>query len=282
MTASPVQTPAERPGSLVQELLLELEQLPPARGTALGVVQLIDDPDSSAADVAAAVSVDPALTARMMRMANSAYYGLSGRIGSASFAVTVVGFQTVRSLAAMAAAGVAADTDLPPRFWARGAATASGSVLLARRTGADVSRAFCVGILHDLGTALLWRCNRERQAALLARATLTRPAHVLELQEYGATHAGLCADVLGSWSFPEELCLAIGRHHDPPSAGGTPLRRTLQGAIALAGLADGSVRSQDASALACLEAAAVREADVPALVAQVRSEGEQLAAALIA
>lgn len=281
MTAVELQPPAERPDSLVHELLLELERLPPARGAALRVVQLIDDPDSSSEDVAVAARVDAALTARMLRMANSAYYGMSGRVSSASFAVTVIGFQTVRSLAAMAAAGFAADSDLPPGFWARGAATASGTALLARRVGADVAQSFCAGILHDLGTALLWRCNVERQAALLARTTAMQPAHVLELHEYGATHASLCADVLTSWSFPQELCVAIGRHHDPPSVGATPLRRALQGAIALAAMADGTVGRQDAFAAACLEAAAVRRSEVPALVSQVRSEGEQLARALL-
>ena len=232
--------------------------------------------------MAAAASVDAALTARMLRMANSAYYGLSGRVASASFAVTVVGFQTVRSLAAMSAAGFVADGDLPPGFWPRGAATAAGTSLLARRVGADVAQAFCVGILHDLGTALLWRLDAERQAALLARATHDEPAHVLEFQEYGATHASLCADVLAAWHFPDELCVAIGRHHDTPSTSATPLRRALQGGIALAALADGSVGSRDPFTVASLEAAAVASGDVPAMVAQVRREADELSNALLA
>ena len=275
---------AARPaaGGLVADLLLQLEQLPPARAAALRVVQIVDDLDSGAADVAAAASVDAALTARMLRMANSAYYGLSGRVASASFAVTVVGFQTVRSLAAMSAAGFVSDGDLPPGFWSRGAATAAATSLLARRVGADVSQAFCVGILHDLGTALLWRHDQERQADLLARATAAEPAHVLEFEEYGATHASLCADVLAAWHFPDELCIAIGRHHDPPSSGATPLRRALQGGIALAGLADGSVSASDPFTAASLEAAAVAAGDRSNLAAQVRREAEELASALTA
>ena len=271
----------DAPSRFVQDLLTELEQLPPARAAALRVVQIVDDPDSGANDVATAASVDAALTARMLRMANSAYYGLSGRVASTTFAVTVIGFQTVRSLATMAAAGFASDADLPPGFWARGAATASGATLLARRVGADASQAFCVGILHDLGTALLWRHDAERQADLLARATDAEPAHVLELAEYGATHASLCADVLASWHFPEDLCVAIGRHHEAPSVGATPLRRALQGGIALAGLADGSARATDPFVAACLDAAAVTKADRDALVAQVRREGEELTSALV-
>lgn len=266
---------------LVQQLLLELEQLPPAQAAALRVVQVVDDMDSSAADVAAAASVDAAITARMLRMANSAYYGLSGRVASASFAVTVIGFQTVRSLAAMSAAGFVSDDDLPPGFWSRGAATAAGASLLARRVGADVAQAFCVGILHDLGTALLWRHDPARQAELLARASEEEPAHVLELQAYGATHASLCADVLAAWHFPDELCVAIGRHHDTPSTAATPLRRTLQGGVALARLAEGAVGARDPFTVASLEAGCVGAGEVSAMVTQVRREAEELASALL-
>ena len=275
-------TAAAPASSLISELLLELEQLPPARAAALRVVQIVDDPDSGANDVAAAASVDAALTARMLRMANSAYYGLSGRVASASFAVTVIGFQTVRSLAAMSAAGFVGDGDLPPGFWAKGAATAAGASLVARRLGADVAQAFCVGILNDLGNALLWRHDPERQAALLDRATEAEPVHVLEFQEYGATHASLCADVLAAWHFPDDLCVAIGRHHDAPSSGATPLRRALQAGIALAALADGSVSERDPFTVAALDAAALRAGDRSALVAQVRKDAEELAGALLA
>jgi HD-like signal output (HDOD) protein len=103
---------------------------------------------------------------------------------------------------------------------------------------------------------------------------------LLEQREYGPTHAGLCADVLSAWHFPDELCVAIGRHHDPPSTGAAPLRRTLQAGVALAALADGSV-DVHALAGASLEAAGVARADRPALVAQVRREGTELAGALL-
>jgi HD-like signal output (HDOD) protein len=273
-------TPVALPG-LVPELLIELEQLPPARAAALRVVQIIDDPDSRAADVAAAARIDVALTTRMLRMANSAYYGLSGRVASASFAVTVIGFQTVRSLAAMAAAGLVPGGDLPPAFWFRSAATASGAALLARRVGADVSSAFCVGILHDLGTALLWRRAPERHAALLAQADLGPPVHLLELEAYGATSASLCSDLLTAWSFPPDLCLAIARQCETPSTGATPLRRALQGGVALARLTEGPPRSHDDPVDAALQAGGVTMLDRAALVAQVRREGEELAGALL-
>ena len=267
----------DRPSELVAQLLLQLEQLPPARAAALRVVQCIDNPRSTASDVALAASVDPALTARMLRMANSAYYGLSGRVSTASFAVTVIGFATVRSLAAMSAAGFVGDRDLPPGFWARGATVAAGAALVARRVGADASESFCVGILHDLGNALLWRHDSERQAALLAAATPEEPVQVLEQRAYGATHASLCSDVLTAWHFPAEICATIARHHDAPSPAAPALRRALQGGLALAALTDGA-GPVDARAL---DAAHVPDKDRSALVAQVRVHGAELASALM-
>ena len=272
----------ESPSGLLAALLLELEQLPPARAAALRVVQVVDDMSSGSADVARAAASDPALTTRMLRMANSAYYGLSGRVSSASFAVTVIGFATVRSLAAVSAAGFVGDGDLPPGFWARGAATAAGTSLLARRVGADAAEGFCVGILHDLGTALLYRHDPEVQGELLRRATPEQPVHRLEQEVYGGTHASLCADVLSAWHFPEEICAAVGRHHEPPSVGAAALRRALQGGIALASLADRSASSADLGLGAALDAALVPHSERAALVAQVRRETDELVSALTA
>jgi HD-like signal output (HDOD) protein len=276
-------TQLETPSGLVAALQLELERLPPARAAALRVVQAVDDPGSGATEVAAAAASDPALTTRMLRMANSAYYGLSGRVASASFAVTVIGFATVRSLAAVSAAGFVGDGDLPPGFWARGTATAAGTALVAARVGADPAEGFCVGVLHDLGTALLHRHDAEVHGALLRRATQDEPVHALELAHYGGTHASLCADVLSAWHFPEELCAAIGRHHEQPSLGGAPLRRALQGGIALAALADRSADPADPGDLAAgaaLEAALVPSSERPSLVGQVRRQADELLSAL--
>jgi HD-like signal output (HDOD) protein len=279
LAAAGVQDEQPSPAAaLMEELAEELERLPPARAAALAVVQVVDDPETSAADVAKAAQVDAMLTARLLCLANSAYYGLSGRVTSAAFAVTVIGFQAVRSLASMSVAGLMDEADLPPGHWRRSATVAAGASLVARRTGADQPAAFCVGILHDLGAALLWRHARERQEALLARATPSSPVHVLERAEYGADHAQLCAGVLASWHFPEDLCTAIGRHHEPPGPAASPLRRALQAGIALADLAEhraGRTEAKDA-----LDAAFVRGGDVVPLVEQVRVEGEQLSAAL--
>ena len=91
MTLVPTSTPL---------LIRQLERLPTNPTAAVRVLWLADDPNSSSEDLADAVGTDPALTTRIMHMANSAYYGLSGRVPSSAFAITVLGFSAVRTLAA--------------------------------------------------------------------------------------------------------------------------------------------------------------------------------------
>lgn len=261
----------------LEELREELEQVPPSRGAALKVVQMVDDPKVGSAEVAAAVGSDPALTARILQVANSAYYGLSGRIRTTQFAVTVVGFQTVRSLAALAAAGVSKNDQLPRGFWARSAGAASGASLLAKRAGASPPDAFCAGMLHDLGSVLLWRLDHEGHEALAKRATVDQPLTALETEEYGDTHATLCAEVLSAWNVPDDLCGAIGRHHDPASATGSPLRKALQAGIAVDAMVDGI---REPWVAASLEAVEVRRDELPVLMSQVKEARDQLAAVL--
>lgn len=254
----------------------EVEELPSHRAAALNVVKLVDDPTTSAADVADGVALDPALTARILQVANSAYFGLSGRVRTTSFAVTVVGFQTVRSLAALAAAGVTQKDPLPQGFWHRSAAAASGASLLAARAGAAAPDAFCVGMLHDLGTVLLWRRDPALHESLVASS---EPLTHLELQTYGVTHAVHGADVLEAWNVPVDLCAAIRRHHDQPSSAAAPLRKALQAGIALGALLDGD---RDPIHRAAVEACGIRDDELPVLMSQVEEAQRQLAAVLAA
>ncbi len=254
----------------------ELEHVPASRAAALRVVQMVDDPKVGSADVAASVSLDPALTARVLQMANSAYYGMSGRIRTTAFGVTVLGFQTVRSLAAIAAAGISGDDALPQGFWTRCAAAASGGSVLAARAGANAPDAFCVGMLHDLGTVLLWKRDPAAYDALPA-PTPERSQVSIEQAAYGTDHATLCAQVLSAWCVPDDICSAIGQHHEVPSDTAQPLRKALQAGIALGRLAQGD---RDPAHRAALHVLGVTDREMPDLISQVEEATRQLAAVL--
>ena len=267
--------------ALVDRLAGELERLPAAREAALRTMQVVDNPQAGAADVAAVAGLDPALTARILRLANSAYYGLCGRVGTTTFAVTVVGFSTVRSLAAVAAAGLAGPDDLPPGFWRRAAAVAAATSLVAPRVRAEVPEAFCVGLLHDLGVALLRAHDRALHERVQERIA-ARPGPWARVREevraYGGTHADLGAHVLRIWSFPDEICGAVAGHHSAPAASHAPLLRALLAGLVLADLAD-TRRPVSGPEREALLAAGVGTADVPALVLEVAVARDSLGSA---
>jgi HD-like signal output (HDOD) protein len=272
------------PPALVERLAEELERLPASRGSALRTIQVADDPEAGAADVAAVAGLDPALTARILRLANSAYYGLCGRVGTTSFAVTVVGFSAVRSLAAVAAAGLTGPDDLPPGFWRRAAAVAAATSLVAPRVRADVPEAFCAGLLHDLGVALLRAHDRALHERVQERITARPGPWALvreEVRAYGGTHADLGAHVLRAWSFPDGICAAVAGHHSAPATSHAPLLRALLAGLVLADLAD-TRRAPTGAQRDALLAASVASADVPALVVEVAAARDALTAAFTA
>jgi putative nucleotidyltransferase with HDIG domain len=224
----PATSAAARRRVRANELVTSFEAMPAHAPVALRVLWLADDPASDAKGLGAAVSTDPTLTTRVMRLANSAYYGLSGKVTNAAFAVTVLGFSTVRSLAAAAAAGIDEDARTPDGFWDHAALTAAAAALMAGRTGAPRHDAFSLGLLHDLGRALLWRLdpvNDDEVGAAVDHATLERG-------RYGIDHAEAAARVLTAWRFPQPVTDAIAHHHQPARAS-SPLERALQGALAV-------------------------------------------------
>ncbi len=215
--------------------------MPTSQASAVRVLHVVDDPSSSAADLARAVAVDPVLTAQAMRLANSAYYGLSRRVRSAEFAVSVLGFATVRSLAASFAAGTLhKGVRLPEHFWEHAAATAVGTAFVSTRLDVDRAEAFSLGLLHDLGAALLCRhdpggysfVEEDEQHRDSARSML------VERDVLGIDHADAGAAVLEAWRFPAGMVDAIATHHERPSGHDSKQQRALAAGQALAELAE--------------------------------------------
>ena len=233
-TDAPEDPDAPQRAATTRLLLEGLEKLPVQQSAALYVVQVADDPHSSARDVGLGISGDPVLTARVLKLANSAYYGLSGRVSSPHFAVTLLGRDTVRAIAAAAAAGVVGDAVLPPGFWSYSGATAAAAALVGPKVGANRSEAFCLGLLHDLGAALLHQIDPVRRTAIVDTAAATGVHPVCaEVPAYGLGHAEAGQRVLAAWRFPVELADAVGGHHRHPRDAMTALERTLQAAKAL-------------------------------------------------
>ena len=206
-------------GALVDALIEELERLPAQPSVAVRTVWVADQPQSSSKDLAAALTADPSLTARVLRLANSAYYGLSRRVADVAFAVTVVGFPTVRAMAAVHASGLfePGEYTVPDGYWEHSVATASICSVLAPRAGVRANQAFPLGLLHDLGSALLFRADPERFLEVQAEARNGRSLRAVEKSVYGMPHDEAAARVFSAWRFPETFIEAVADHHAHPA-----------------------------------------------------------------
>ena len=253
--AAVLRTPAAPPvGSappVVRLLLEDLHQLPGQRPALLRVIRVADDPDGSVRELAEAAALDPAFAARLLQLANSAYYGRTGRVTAIGPAVVVLGGETLRGLAVTMALGLSGEHGpLPEGFWDRAATTAAGSRLMAPRVGADPGDAFCVGLLREVGQALLFRAAPEAYSSLLDDNDDTSLA-AAERAWCGSSSGELAAGALRAAGLPEPVCSAIARHQR--DASGRPrdaLTRALRAGVLLAhAVATGEVDDATAAAL---------------------------------
>lgn len=216
MTASATEDRA----ALAAELTKALDAVTVAQPAAVKVLTVVDDPNTTARQVAAAIELDPTFAAQIMRLANSAYYGMSGRIGNTGFAVTVIGFAAVRSMAAISATGLTSGkAAVPDGFWRHAAAAAAGASVVAPTFGLVAADCFAAGLLHDIGSAFLFGFDRAAHVELTNRFGADS-AELAEAEDerFGMGHDAAAAHVLASWRFPEPFVNAVAWHHRPSSS----------------------------------------------------------------
>ena len=268
----------------VRALLAELGDLPARPSVAMKVLQLVDDPRTDASRLGRLVETDPALAAHALRLANAPANGISRRIGSARHAVMVLGFELVRSLAALTAGGLLGNGRkvAPPGFWPHALHTAAGAMVVARHTGGSEGEAGSAGLLHDLGAALLYRAAPGPYEELLAD---TRDDPELRMEEearrFELTHEEAGAAVLEAWHFPDEILEVLRDHHRLPTRGTGQLVRVVRAGEALGDLVtvvdQGEALADPADAL---RFAGVEDPDLDALQREVAEQTKSLSAVL--
>ena len=261
----------------------ELQRLPAQPISAMRVLRMIDDPHASTADLARLVETDPALSAQVMRMANSPYYGLSQNVSSAGRAVVLLGFTTVRALAVSGACSLLAGRDreelFPPGFWPHAVTTGVAAAAVARRAGISANEAFSAGLLHDIGAALLYRRDPLAYQRVLDAADFDPEALLaLEQAELGTTHPELGARAMDAWRFPPAFVRAVQHHHrDPRDVVGTLTRAVIVGETLARTVAPTALHEPVLSPRVALDSAGLRSVDPAPLLREIERELSQLA-----
>ena len=268
----------------VRSLLADVHRLPASRPALLRVVALADSPDCSARALAEASAVDPAFTARLLQLANSAYYGRQGRVTAIGPAVGVLGAETLRGLAVTMALGLAGEHGpLPDGFSDRAAATAAGSRLVAGLVAADPGDAFCVGLLREVGQALLFRAAPQSYSALLGSCDEVGLA-AAERAWCGTTSGELAAQALSGAGLPASVCHTIAAAQlddEQRRLPGTSLGRALRGGVVVArAVAAGAVDDAATDELAALTDGALDGRAAGVLVLRAASQAAGLSTAL--
>jgi putative nucleotidyltransferase with HDIG domain len=208
-----------------QLLRQRVGELPALPQVVLDVQAVLRDDSARMDDCAERVSRDQGLATRTLRLANSAFYGVAGRVATIHDAVQVLGLRTLGSALTTAAV---AGSFAPPRcegfkfaaFWRHSLATAIAAGALARVLQMDEDTAFTAGLLHDVGRLALATHFSEELAATLALAQRADvPALEAEMTVLGIDHAAVGALIAGHWHFPTAVCEAIAQHHAPAGAG---------------------------------------------------------------
>lgn len=187
------------------------------------LISLIDNPKTSARSVAQLISTDQALTAKILKLANSAFYGFPREIATVDLAVVVLGFETVKSLGLSVSVlerfsgeGQHSDFDRQ-QFWEHSIACGVAAKILAARLPYRVpGEAFAAGILHDIGKLILSQYFPQEFREVLELAG-EEDIYIGEAEErvLGVTHSDVGSWLAERWNLPKRLEDAISHHHTP-------------------------------------------------------------------
>ena len=208
-----------------QELVQKNINLLSLPETALRINTMVSDPNSTAADIGDIVSQDPALTARLLRVVNSSFYGFPSQVDTISMAITILGTRQLRDLV-ITTSVINRFRDIPANiinmenFWCHSLTSALAAKNFAHHMKISNSeRLFVAGLLHDIGKLVMYIAlpDPSRQVVEIAAEPQVDSSRVEEAI-FGFTHGQVGGELLRQWKLPESLIEPVAYHHEPTLA----------------------------------------------------------------
>ncbi len=191
------------------------------------IIQVLDDDSSSSRTLEQLILHDPSLSARILRLANSAFYCFRDEVKTISHAITLLGLNLVKSLAIgmnifeSFTRGLKKEAGLVNELWMHsfGSALVAQEVWLRRGNRKEAEFAFLCGLLHDLGKVVFFRCDAARYAGIFSseKGPENPDISTLETNAYGMDHAAMGASLAKEWCLPPDLAMVVRKHHSPLS-----------------------------------------------------------------
>lgn len=237
----------------VNSAIREISHIATLPEITLKIIELVESPSSTAQDLHKVIANDPALCSRILKVVNSAFYGLPGQIGSINRAIVLLGLNAVKNIAIAASlAKLFRGGSLTPEFsakdlWSHSIATAAGCKMIADTMKLGLAdEAFLAGLIHDIGVIVEIQYDRHKLIETVGKLGVDKegvPANSMldvETEVFGANHQDFGQGLCEKWKFPRTFALVTGFHHRPLELGEE--QRTLVTIVSIADKLAGNVK----------------------------------------
>jgi len=206
-------------------ILDDVKSFPSMPAAALKLLKLLKDENTSNAQIEQILRYEPGLTANILKLTNSAFFGLPKQIGSIRQAILMIGWKKLIQIVLATCVSAIIDKpvqgyDLSPGdLWRHSIAVSVASEILVKELNLSVSEeVFTAALLHDVGKMVLGRYVKDDIAVIDGEDMQDVPFEQVERSIFGIDHAEIGANILRRWSFPPSMITAVRWHHDPDGA----------------------------------------------------------------
>ena len=209
----------------LDKIMSKIDAFPSIPGSAVKLLALLENNETPVGEIEEVLRIDPGMTANVLKLTNSAYFGLPTKVGSIKRAVMLLGMNKIKQLVMTSCVGAVMDGPIPGydlpagELWRHSIAVSVAAEGLSRElklTGTD--DIFTAALLHDVGKLILGQFIQDDLAAIDAAAGTDVSFEIAEKQVLGTDHAEIGARILSHWSLPDDLVHAVRWHHDPDAA----------------------------------------------------------------
>ena len=205
-----------------EKIMTEVSSFPSMPRAGFKLRALLNKADVELAEIEEILRHDPGLATNILRLANSAFFGLSTKVGSLKQAVMLLGVQRFAQIAVSASMSKTMEKAVegyglsPGELWLHSIATSNTAEALAKKKKvAETDDVFTPALVHDMGKLVLGKFVKEELHKIESIASNAVPLDVAEHMVLGIDHAEIGALILAKWSFPKDIVNAVRWHHNP-------------------------------------------------------------------
>ncbi|MFQ5962814.1 MAG: HDOD domain-containing protein [Candidatus Scalinduaceae bacterium] len=208
------------------KLLNKVKDLPPLPQSISQILELTRSANSSAQDLTRVFERDPTLTANILKLANTSFYGFNRKITTISHAIVCLGFNTVKSIALTASTQDMLNNEISAynlgegMLWQHSTSCATCARIIAQRIRyKDCEEAYIAGLLHDIGKIILSSFAEEQYDQIVEKTKDNKtPFNIAEKEILGFDHPQIGGKIVEKWNLPPILVEAVQYHHQPDKA----------------------------------------------------------------